>query len=243
MVQRDDGEIRPLNITPEKTYVRTYRLQGAAAFTWDSRELEAECRNYHAPSQGFSEDQYLDPKERLEKHLTHGQHLCGIHITKTPAPGAGVSFDGYPVIAWVTGWGSYIEYDAGWRVQHARIEWLKVHDASRDADKLRDELARVYSVPVEITGGYQPCCFREHTSHLYKTSDREEVSICKVPTSDLLHIFDVTKLMGFNSYSQRAMNELLKELAERREVHYDVFTRQWMLTNGSVILSEIDMMR
>lgn len=111
-------------------------LRGATAIAWKERELQAECNN----TQGSKKTK----QAAAEYHLKAEENICGcgIYITKAEYFGG---YEQFSVLAAVTGWGAYIEFQNGWRVQYASIEHLWVTGAADIA-----ALEKKYGVGVDV---------------------------------------------------------------------------------------------
>jgi hypothetical protein len=111
----------------------SWLLQGANATSWEEYELQAECDGL---------------KELCAKHLTEGTCSCGIYILKQPD--LDVGYMSFPVLAAVSGWGVFTEYDKGWRIQFSRLEHLWLEDQEDRRDAIIKSLVRRYGVLAEF---------------------------------------------------------------------------------------------
>lgn len=188
-------------------YLASFRLVGARNITWDTRESTARCLKRLD----------LGTVQRASRHLMADECSCGIYITRTREMGRGVQWESFPVLAHVIGWGAFVEYEGGWRVEHCRIEALELRDNSSDAKDVATLLSRQYGVPVQVVGGTLPCCDRLHTPRLYRV-DAYEVPICRVPTTRLFEMAKIVELMGQNDYALKQLEEIDAELRQRAPV-------------------------
>lgn len=116
-------------------------LEGATGTVWNERELIAICKK----GARAKEAQLALAAVHLANDIDCS---CGIYITKSEHI---ADYTSFPVLAAVTGWGGYVEYEKGWRVQYARIEHLWVNYNGKKVDIDLDILAEKYGVAVEAT--------------------------------------------------------------------------------------------
>lgn len=100
-------------------------LEGMNGVRWPKAELTATCEytgGYRGSFRGTASP------ERAQRHLmdTDDPCSCGIYLPKTEEY-LETSYLAAPVTAALVGWGAFIEYDKGYRLQHARIERLWVN--------------------------------------------------------------------------------------------------------------------
>jgi hypothetical protein len=196
---------------------RRFRLQGdrksprlsGVYEVWSTRDEQAHCRA-HDRFTTYADDL----KTVCVAHLMLGQCSCGIYVLKQPdiVP----DYKDYPVLAEVTAWGQYIEFERGWRVQFCRLEGLWINRRNYSLE-LAEELSEVYGgIPVLLEKG---CCDREHFAELWP-SQGGAVPICKMATS---HILNAVKYMerapsNYGLSSHKWLKEFKKELAYRHSL-------------------------
>lgn len=196
--------------------VQQWQLRGAYRQTWLSRELTAECHRFWWARQNSLIFRDSTPRDRAKFHLEKNiDCTCGIYITKNDYAGAGVH-EAFNVFAHTTGWGAYIEYKDGWRVEHARIESIIVKGTTpENAISIQEDLTRVYGVPVSIVDHSSTCCSRQHTTVLYRNSRGDEVTICRLTKTELQDLLYKYLAMGHNVFADTHVEEVNDELLTR----------------------------
>lgn len=187
-------------------------LVGARSRPWETRQMQAQCLT------GSERIAFADSDgKRAAIHLEFDTGCtCGIYITKTEEMGRGVDFDRFPVLANVVGWGHYVEYEEGWKVQFARIESMSLRDNTSDAKMIADVLERTYEVPVQVAPRVSNCCNRKHLPQLFKSGDAD-VPICKLPPSELARLYKLYEMMSLRDTNfARKMWEEFRAEADHR---------------------------
>jgi len=198
-------------IPPIPHYVILY---GATGYGWPGREVIAEC----APMRDKHMLGHNTRQNLAAIHLKAGECKCGIYITRDRnALGAGVVSQEheFTVIAAITGWGAFVEYELGWRTQFARLEALFVAKNTVPTVKkpeVENDLFLRYGIPVSFVQ-HNMCCSREHAPQLFRV-DGEEVPICQLPSATLLRYHELYLVM-YDDYGNKMCKEFEAELQAR----------------------------
>jgi hypothetical protein len=178
-----------ITYTTDVDPVKAITLKGAYD-TWSSVEMTAECRL------GRPIEQLLETSHQVcFRHLTTIAESChcGIYVVK--GPDMIPDYSEWPILAQVVGWGGFVEYEYGWRIQYCRIEqmWLdssQEYHFNFDAVETIEFLRSKYNVPVKLLTG-AVCCGQNHEMG-YWPSKNGPISICQMATS---HIANALKFL------------------------------------------------
>lgn len=181
----------------------TLLLEGAYA-PWYDREFTSVCNGNYS-------DNAFTLEEVCAEHLLAGICACGIYVLKQPNYIAG--YREWPVLAEVSAWGAYIEFQSGWRVQHARIEHIWLDDAFYADDV--EELADRYKVRIDILGKACLFCQQDHEYAVWPASGGA-ISICKMATSHILNALNYLQKTARRDASAAKWKSIFEKELKRR---------------------------
>lgn len=220
-------------------------LQGAHA-VWNTVEMHSSCAS--PPSQianKISPDEWLSladpstvpdwryetPEEVCYRHLLYNDYCkCGTYVLK--GPDMIQDYASWPVIAQVIGWGAYVEYERGWRIQHARIEQMWVEPEIWEVSRSRNRqtynrqtqidtltwvklLRHKYQVPVQVRTG-PLCCGNDHEMGYWESSDGPKL-VCQMSTSHIVNALKYLHKMARRDRSAAKWEMIFEKELERRK--------------------------
>lgn len=191
--------ISPTSLEPQTPYPNRYILKGAQAI-WEDREFQATC-NYQYRRRETELITLSETEEQVcEEHLKNDMNCtCGIYVLK--GPDIKHDYSQWPALVAVTGWGAFVEYEFGWRIQYTRMEhiWVEPNWATEYLESMDipgytkellvgtmlQQLSGRYKVPTEIRKA-AICCGEDHEM-VYWPSAEGPLLLCQMQTSHIVN--------------------------------------------------------